>query len=416
VPPHRLEVADIFRQYGEAYCRTHTLLPSQARALQDIVDCRTAALGGRLEKCDFCGRENPVYCSCSNRHCPQCQMLAKAKWLEARSAELLPVPYYHAVFTLPHGLNPLLYGNQRLLYALLFDCVAKTLHEFAADDRHGLGGTLGFTAILHTWDQQLKYHVHLHCLIPAGVLSFDGKEWIPARSSYLFHSEALSLVFRGKFRAGLQAAFNKGKLRWSEQTQPWKDARAFARVITKLYKTKWVVYLKASFGGPQQTLDYLGRYTHRIAISNARLLAVHDNRVHFAYRDRRDGDKLKECDVSAAEFIRRFLQHALPKGFVRLRHFGFLANGCKRDSLARCRELLHALPPPKPETKTVQAWLQKLTGVDITLCRHCHIGHMMLVCELPSQRLARRRIRAPRVTAPASSAVRPRGASAGDTS
>ena len=380
----RLEVADVFRQFGDEYRRTHPLLPSQAHALRDIVDCRTAALGGRLEKCDRCGYENPVYCSCCNRHCPKCQMLAKAKWLEARSAELLPVPYFHAVFTLPHVLNPLVYGNQRLLYGLLFECVSETLRDFAAEPKH-LGGKLGFTAILHTWDQQLNYHVHLHCLIPAGALSTDGKSWIHARSNYLFPVRALSAVFRGKFRAGLQAAFGKGDLRCGAQTQAWAAEPGFKRLLAQLYKEDWVVYLKASFGGPRQTLDYLSRYTHRIALSNSRLLKLENGRVQFAYRDRRDGDRLKECELPALEFIRRFLQHTLPKGFVRLRHFGFLANGCKKESLAHCRAAL-GVPPPLPAPKrTVQEWLKKLTGVDLTLCRHCHTGHMLFVRDLPAQ-------------------------------
>lgn len=402
-PAGRLEVADIFRKFGAEYRRTHTLLPSQAKAFQDILDCRTAALGGRLEKCNSCGRENPVYCSCSNRHCPKCQMLAKAKWLEARSAELLPVPYFHSVFTLPHVLNPLIFDNQRLLYRLLFECVATTLQEFAADARHGLGGKLGFTAILHTWDQQLNYHVHLHCLIPAGVLSFDGQNWRNARPNYLFNSEALSLVFRGKFRAGLQAAFDAGQLRFRGQTPDQNKARAFSRLIVQLYKTEWVVYLKPSLGGPTQTLDYLGRYTHRIAISNSRLLELENGHVHFRYRDRRDGDRLKELALPAEEFIRRFLQHVLPKNFVRLRHFGFLANGCKTEALARCRELLHAPPPIRAENKTLQAWMQKLTGVDVTLCRYCHAGQMIFVCELPPARPARagrQRLRPPRTQKP----------------
>jgi len=381
----RLEVAEIFRRFGEDYRRAHPLLPSQARALQDIVACRTAALGGRLEQCDHCGHENPVYCSCGNRHCPKCQTLAKAKWLEARSAEVLPVGYIHAVFTLPHVLNPLLYDNQRLLYDLLFRCVSRTLQEFAADPRH-LGGTLGFIALLHTWDQRLNYHVHLHCLIPAGALSFDGDRWTHARPKYLFNNEALSLVFRGKFRAGLQALFENKQLRFGTTTKQWSNERDFKRLLAQLYKTEWVVHLKAPFGGPEQALGYLARYTHRVAISNSRLIALEEGRVHFAYRDRRDGDRLKEAELPAEEFIRRFLTHALPKGFVRLRHFGFLANGCKQGSLQRCRELLHAgPPPPRPEKKTAQEWMKKLTGVDVSRCPHCHVGRMVFVCELPPQ-------------------------------
>jgi hypothetical protein len=406
-------LADIFRQFGAEYRRTHSLLPSQYKALLDIVNCRTAALGGRLEKCNHCGHEYPVYCSCSNRHCPKCQQLAKAKWLEARHAELLPVPYFHAVFTLPHVLNPLLFDNQRLLYHLLFECVSKTLREFAADPRHGLGGKLGFIALLHTWDQQLNYHVHLHCLIPAGVLACDKQHWIHARPNYLFDVEALSLVFRGKFREGLQDAYENKQLRFSAQTAQCKSQSAFRSLIAQLYKTKWVVYLKPPFNGPAQSLDYLARYTQRIAISNSRLLKLQNGRVYFRYRDRRDGDRLKETDLSADEFIHCFLQHVLPKAFVRLRHFGFLANGCKQFSLQRCRELLHAGPPlPKPPRKTVQEWMKKLTGVDVALCPHCRVGKLVFVRELLPQcpTLHRPQLQLRRSTATASQGQ------AGDTS
>jgi hypothetical protein len=409
----RLELADIFRQFGAEYCRTHTLLPSQYKALLDIVECRTAALGGRLEKCNRCGHENPVYCSCSNRHCPKCQQLAKAKWLEAGHAELLPVPYFHAVFTLPHVLNPLIFDNQRLLYQLLFECVSKTLQEFAADPRHGLGGKLGFTALLHTWDQQLNCHVNLHCLIPAGVLACDKQQWIHARPNYLFDVEALSLVFRGKFRAGLQDAFENKQLPFSAQVEHGKSQSAFRGLITQLYKTKWVVYLKPPFSGPEQGLHYLARYTQRIAISNSRLLQLQNGRVRFRYRDRRDGDRLNETDLAAEEFIRRFLQHVLPKAFVRLRHFGFLANGCKQFSLQRCRELLRAGPPlPKPARKTVQEWMKKLTGVDVALCPHCRVGKLLFVRELLPQCP---RLHFPEFQAPRTSATAPQG-QAGDTS
>jgi hypothetical protein len=387
VGPPKLELAAILRQHGAEYRRTHALSPFQAQACQAILDCRTAALGGRLERCNVCGHENPVYCSCGNRHCPKCQMLAKAKWLEARKRELLPVPYFHAVFTLPHVLNPLLLNNQSQLYGLLFECVAQTLQEFAADPRHGLGGKLGFTALLHTWDQQLNYHVHLHCLIPAGVLARDGQEWVHARPGYLFNVEALSLVFRGKFRAGLQRAFEKAHLSFTGPAKPWASQRAFRQLLASLYTHPWVVYLKPPFSGAQQTLDYLGRYTHRVAISNHRLLSLEKGRVRFRYRDRADHDRLKEMDLPAEEFIRRFLLHVLPTGFVRLRHFGFLANGCKRQALARCRQLLQASPPPpKPPPKTVEEWMLKLTGTDITLCPRCHVGKMLFVRELQPQR------------------------------
>jgi Putative transposase/Transposase zinc-binding domain len=276
-----LEVADVFRRYGPSYRARHVLRRQQRRAMHAIEACRTAALGGHIEECDRCGHRRPVYNSCRNRHCPKCQALAKAQWLAQRQAELLPVGYFHAVFTLPHELNPLLAANQALLYALLFRSVAATLQGFAADPHCGLGGQLGFTAVLHTWDQKLLYHVHLHCVIAGGALAFDGNRWIPAGRKYLFSVRALSRVFREKYLTGVQRAWAAGKLLLPERLTSLTDAAAFTEFLRPVAAKDWVVYTQRPWAGPEQVLDYLSRYTHRVAISNHRLRQMEDGRVTF---------------------------------------------------------------------------------------------------------------------------------------
>lgn len=377
-PPH--EVADIFRTHGREYTATHHLSGPERQVLHAVQVCRTAQLGGHLEHCDRCDFERPAYNSCRNRHCPKCQVLAKADWLEKRRAELLPVPYFHAVFTLPHEINPLALRNRRRLYGLLFQSVARTLQEFAADPRHGLGGQLGFTAILHTWDQKLRYHVHLHCLIPAGVLAFDEQCWVPARANFLFPVRALSRVFRGKFLSALQQAH-------PDLVHPLPDDD-LRQLLAKLWKKEWVVYCRPPFDGPDRTLDYLGRYTHRIAISNHRLVSVGEDRVTFRYRDRRAADAKRVMTLTAEEFMRRFLLHVLPRSFMRIRHFGFLANRAKKRKLARCRELLGAGPVPPPSSAASSAErVHQLTGVDLETCPACGCGRMVVTTTLrPRQR------------------------------
>jgi predicted Zn-ribbon and HTH transcriptional regulator len=346
--------------------------------------CRTPALGGHLERCGSCGFERQAYNSCRNRHCPKCQSLAKERWLKARSAELLPVGYFHVVFTLPHELNPLILRNKALGLKLLFDAVSQTLLQFGRDPRNGLGGKIGFLAVLHTWDQKLSDHFHLHCLIPAGALSPDGQRWIAARADFLFPVKALSRVFRGKFVALLKHAFAARRLIFPGRTADLATHEGFAAMLDQLYRHDWVVYCKPPFGGPRKVLDYLGRYTHRVAISNHRLRAIEDGNVTFSYRDRSDGDTLKAMTVTAEEFIRRFLLHALPRSFMRIRHFGFLANRCKDRDLRRCRELL-GLPPEvlEPQPMTVGEELRALTGQDPAQCPACKTGVMSVVGELP---------------------------------
>ena len=314
--------------------------------MRAIEICRTAELGGHVDQCDCCGFERPAYNSCRNRHCPKCQSLAKARWLEKQTAELLPVGYFHLVFTLPHELNYLILTHKRILLRFLFKAVSETLVEFG---RRRLSGTLGIIAFLHTWDQTLQDHFHLHCLLPAGALSFDHSRWIGVRPNFLFPVKALSRVFRGKFLSLLQKAADQGKI------QEVKDA------INASRQKNWVVYAKKPFGSPETVLDYLGRYTHRVALSNDRILAVHNGQVNFSYRDRKDNNQLKSKTLDAQEFIRRFLLHVLPEGFMRVRHFGFLANRSKKQMLPQCRKLL-GLDPTLPEMpkKSAQDLLQEL--------------------------------------------------------
>jgi hypothetical protein len=302
--------------------------------MRAIEVCRTAELGGHLKQCDRCGFEHPSYNSCRNRHCPKCQSLAKAQWLQKQNAELLPVGYFHLVFTLPHLFNGLILAHKKIVLSLLFKAVSETLLEFG---QSRLGGTVGIIAVLHTWDQKLKAHFHLHCLVPAGALSLDHSRWIKARPNFLFAVKALSLVFRGKFLDLLTQAGEKGRIETTSER------------VQALREKNWVVYAKRPFGSPQTVLDYLGRYTHRAALSNDRILKVENGEVTLSYRDRRDKDRKKSMTLDAQEFIRRFLLHVLPDGFMRIRHFGFFANRSKKHTLPQCRKLL-GLNPALPET------------------------------------------------------------------
>ncbi len=363
----RPELADIFRLYGERYRRTHPLPASHRKVMRAIEVCRTQELGGHLKKCDTCGFEHPAYNSCRNRHCPKCQSLAKAKWLEKQTAELLPVGYFHLVFTLPHVLNGLILAHKKILLALLFKAVSETLLEFG---QTRFKGTLGIIAVLHTWDQTLKDHFHLHCLVPAGALSLDHSRWIAARKNFLFPVKALSRVFRAKFLDLLKQNIARGQIAAAN-----RDSQA-------LWKKNWVVYAKKPFGSPQTVLDYLGRYTHRVALSNNRILKIENGEVTLSYRDRKDGDRKKTMTLQAQEFIRRFLLHVLPDGFMRIRHFGFLANRSKKQALAQCRKLLDLALPSCPNP-SAQDLLLKLTGIDLSRCPSCQKGTMIVVGELP---------------------------------
>jgi hypothetical protein len=376
-------MADVFRLYGDAYRRSQPLPSSHLKIMHAIEACRTAALGGHLEQCTDCGFPRPVYNSCRNRHCPKCQSLAKARWLKAREEELLPVPYFHVVFTLPHELNPVALRNKPAVYDILFRAVSQTLLQFGADPDRGLGGTLGITAILHTWDQTLRDHIHLHCAIPGGALSQDRHSWVSARPDFLFPVKALAKVFRGKFLDFLAQAFHDGELAFSGRTADLADESAFRALLDRLYAKNWVVYSKRAFAGPRAVLDYFGRYTHRVAISNHRILAVANGVVTFSYRDRRDADKRKVMSLAANEFIRRFLLHAVPTSFMRIRHFGFLANRRKKIFLSRCRELLGLSPDiQRVDPMATKELVLELTGKDLRLCPRCGKGRMRVVGEL----------------------------------
>src|SRR5712691_1495771 len=366
------ELADIFRAYGQSYRQAYPLPHAQLKVMRAIESCRTAALGGHLQQCNSCGYQQPAYNSCRNRHCPKCGALAKAQWLEDRKADLLPVGYFHLVFTLPHDLNPLMLVNKKLLCHILFKAVSQTLLEFG---RTHLGGSLGFICVLHTWDQTLRDHFHLHCLIPGGALSFDLRRWIAARQTFLFSVKALSLVFRGKFLALLERAFSKGPLQFPGRTAALAEPAAFTALVHALRQKPWVVYAKRPCSSPAKVLDYLGRYTQRVALSNNRILAVAETaegpRVTFSYRDRKNGNRARTMTLPADEFIRRFLLHVLPNGFMRIRHFGFLANRSRKQKLHRCRVLLGLEQPSPVARKSARQLMLETTGVDLSRCPAC---------------------------------------------
>lgn len=373
------ELAEVVRRYADAYRARQRLSRRRLRVLRAIELCRTAALGGHRETCAQCGFERYAYNSCRNRHCPKCQTLTKMQWLADRQAELLPVPYFHNVFTLPHELNRLILvgqQNQRALLNLLFRAAADTLIEFA---RNNLRGRPGVTMVLHTWDQQLRPHFHVHCVIAGGVLTDDG-HWKSSHPKYLFPVRALSAVFRAKFLDRLKQLYADRQLEFPTAVADLADPQAFQKLLDQLWKKPWVVYSKRPFGGPQQVLDYLGRYTHRVAISNHRLVSCDDGQVVFRYRDRRDGDSIKTMSLPADQFLSRFLSHVLPDGFMRIRHYGFLASAVKKELLACCRQQLKAEHPPR-ERKTIAEWMLELTGRDITRCPEC--GGPLMLYELP---------------------------------
>jgi len=383
----QLELADIVRTYGDGYRQTHRLAPVQQRALRAIAACRTAALGGHRETCDRCGAVRITYNSCRNRHCPKCQTLTKERWLAARKADLLPIPYFHVVFTLPHDLNALAQGNPRVIYALLFRAAADTLLAFGRDPRH-LGGTIGVTAILHTWGQTLAQHLHLHCLVTGGALAPDRARWIAGRSSFLFPVRAMSTVFRAKYLAGLRRAYDAGELTFACGTAQLADRDAFSGLLGQLRAVDWIVYAKRPFAGPEQVLAYLGRYTHRVALSNDRLVELRDGRVRFRWKDYADRDRVKVIALAAEEFLRRFLLHVVPRGFMRIRHFGLLANRTRCATLAGCQQLLDqpSSPPPIIEPTTTLVW--RLTGVDLSRCPICGEGRMQITATLASVTLS----------------------------
>ena len=378
------EVADIFRSFGNNYRDKNAVTAQQYKVMHRIQICRTAVLGGHIEACDHCGHTQNAYNSCRDRHCPKCGTLTKEKWLNSRKAELLPCPYFHNVFTLPHELNDLILVNKRLMLALLFTAVKETLQVFARDPQWRLVGQLGFISVLHTWNQKLMDHFHLHCIIPAGALSFDRKKWIAAREKYLFRVQSLAKEFRKRYLHKLVKAYGQNKLSLNGRATKYADPKRFSKLIETLQAKQWITYSKQPFGGPEQVLEYLGRYTHRVAITNNRIIAVNNGTVTFSYRDRSDDNMIKELTVTADEFIRRFLIHVLPSGFVKIRYFGFLAHANKKQ----CIPLLRNLIDPKAEQcekliETVEEMMMRLVGIDISLCPECGQGKMIQIEVLP---------------------------------
>jgi len=367
-----LRLGDILRAHGPAYAARHPVSPEQAQVLRRLADCRTAALGGHIETCASCGYSRTAYNSCRDRHCPTCQAAKRAAWLETRLRHLLPVPYFHVVFTVPDLLYPLMLHNQRRLYDLLFQTAAASLRALTADHRR-LGAQVGITALLHTWGQNLLFHPHLHCVVTGGGLSPDGERWVAGRRHFLLPVKVLGRLFRGKFLAGLKDAYRAGVLHLGGSAQGLADPRAFARLLDACYQRAWVVYAKRPFGGPDHVFRYLGRYSHRVAIANSRLRGLDDRHVAFAWKDYADGHRDKVMRLAIDEFIRRFLLHVLPKGLVRIRHYGLLAGVNVSTKLERCRRLLGAAAQPR-EMHPAKTWVERLlewTGQDPRCCPRC---------------------------------------------
>jgi hypothetical protein len=369
VSEHRLEVADVFRQHGQEFLDRwgSVLSPEQEKAFRDIGACRTAALGTQVQQCDHCGQQQLAYRSCRNRHCPKCHSRTRDEWLRDRAAELLPVPYCHVVLTLPHELAPLALQNPRVIYNILFRAASEALLEMAADPKR-MGARIGILAVLHTWSQRLEHHPHVHCVVPSGGLSPDGKRWIRSRKKFFLPRKPLACLFRGKFLAYLREAFRQGRLAFHGQLRELAHPACFQDLLECLYEKDWVIYVKPPFGDPDQVLRYLARYTHRVAISNGRLIALDDGRVHFRWRDSQHGNEIKEMSLEAVEFIRRFLLHVLPSGFVKIRHFGFLANRNRKKVIQQCRELL----PPFALKPLVVPGREPL-------CPVCGVGHLHVI-------------------------------------
>ena len=378
-----LEVADIVRRHGPAYRQTHAahLGRTERRVLAAIEACRTPALGGHAEHCAECGLVRCAFNSCRNRHCPKCQGLARAEWLEARQAELLPVPYFHVVFTLPAPVAEIAFHNKAVVYAMLFRAAAEALRRVAADPRY-LGAEIGAVAVLHTWGQALHHHPHLHCIVPGGGISPDQARWIACPPGFFLPVRLLSRRFRDVFLEQLRTAYARGELRFPGVLTTLAEPAGFAAQLDALAGIEWVVYAKPPFAGPEQVLGYLGRYTHRVAIANSRLVGLDDGQVSFTWKDYRQDGRTKVMTLPADEFIRRFLQHTVPDGFHRIRHIGFLANRHRTEKLALCRELLSAPPPDEPPPRRWQDRLRDLTGQAIDICPCCG-GQMLPGATLP---------------------------------
>jgi hypothetical protein len=370
----RLEVADIFHKHIGDYKNQYSLWPQHKKIVSDLLNCRTAHLGGYVERCNTCGTVRITYHSCRNRHCPKCQHMPRERWLEKRKDEILPVSYFHVVFTLPHELNTVILNNKKVMLNILFAAASKTLLTFGNNE---LNGTLGFLAILHTWDQKLNAHFHLHCLVPGGAVSKDKKRWLPVKNDYLFNEEALSQVFRGKFIERLGHVRKTGALKFT--------AGAYGNFKNMLYAKNWVVSVRDPVKRPEQVLEYLARYTHRVAIANSRIKKLENAMVSFTAKNRKK-QSTETITITAVEFIRRFLLHSLPSGFVRIRHYGFLANRNRNQHLNAIRDLMGVFAPPEKEVASLEEMVLQLTGTDITACPCCSKGKMQFFAQIPKCR------------------------------
>ena len=371
---NRLEVADIVRKHIGDYQGQYPLWPEHRKIVFDLLNCRTAHLGGHIDRCCHCGSMRITYHSCRNRHCPKCQHMPRERWLEKRKDEILSASYFHVVFTLPHELNTVILNNKKVLLKILFKAASQTLLTFG---ENALGGKLGFIATLHTWDQKLKAHFHLHCLVAGGAVSKDGSRWTACKDNYLFNEEALSLVFRGKFMDHMKRACQCENLKFAG------DEYKKLKII--LYEKKWIIDVRDPVKKPEHVLEYLARYTHRVAIANSRITTVKDGMVTFKIKNRKK-NRAEQITITAIEFIRRFLLHSLPKRFVRIRHYGFLANRNRSTNLNTIRQLMGLSDPPEKQIASTEEMMQQLTGIDITVCPCCHKGKMQLFLEIPKGR------------------------------
>jgi hypothetical protein len=380
-----VEVAEVLRRYGEAYRQQHgaSLCTAQRRAMSAIELCRTSALGGHVERCDTCDHQRIAYNSCRNRNCPKCQSLARAQWLADRQAELLDTQYFHVVFTVPDEIAVIAFQNKQTVYDILFRAASETLRTIAADPAH-LGAEIGFFGVLHTWGQNLLHHPHLHFLVPGGGISPDGERWVACRPGFFLPVRVLSRLFRGLFLHYLEKAFDAGELNFFSSLLPLQERASFLRHLAPARQSEWVVYAKPPFAGPQQVLNYVGRYTHRIAIANSRLVNIDDGYVRFRWKDYRRGNHHGAMTLTAEEFIRRFLIHVLPDGFQRIRYYGFLANRQRDSKLARCRALLgmariEKKPSAPASPSDYRDLYQNLTGTSLMLCPACGHGNMLVI-------------------------------------
>ncbi|GCD13271.1 IS91 family transposase [Clostridium tagluense] len=374
-----IEIQDIFNQYGDEYRRNHQLPLNILKTMIDIEACRTAELGGHVDECDECGHVRVSYNSCRNRHCPKCQTLAKERWLEKRKEDLLSVGYFHVVFTIPEELNYITLTNQKEMYSILFKSVSETLLELSSDKKY-LGAEIGFMAILHTWGQNLMNHPHIHCIVPSGGLTLDGNRWISSKKDFFIPVKVLSRKFRGKFLFYLKKAYYSNALKYTTGIEKLTEKHVFQSFIDKLYKKEWIVYCRPPFGSAEYVLEYLGRYTHRVAISNHRIVNLENGYVTFKWRDYKDHNKEKFMTLTVDEFIRRFLMHVLPRKFVKIRHYGILSNRNRSTKLQKCKELTGAVENKNQNLEvnlSAAELLLKLTGIDINICSCCRKGKMI---------------------------------------